>query len=325
MDASVHDETKQDFETGIAVAFIVIVVSAVVLNTMVIFALLNPIHKRRLRDKLILSMSCCDLVRIVITGPLEIRGLLNHRFDEEGNICKVLSFSMYFCEYSSVAHLTLIVLDRYICTTKPYLALKLYLDPNTAIKQLVFAYSFGLFWAILPLVGVGRYGFQIPYVQCGLEPLHNTATKTYITLILICVITLSLLIAFICIHKIWKKLKSLDNNMTEVQTNQAQEMMNYIKEDKKQLQMVLSLTIMFACTWLVYDVGLFEEIYTTNERNEYLEVTTTCIGQSSAMIAPLLCLCFYKNIRVTLRRSFTKVKVQGRKRQSTVMDVSTTI
>lgn len=310
-------ESKQDFETGIAVVFIFIVFFSIVFNVLVISALLLPKYKLRFRDKLIVSMSFCDLTRIVITGPLEIRGLLNHRFGENGEVCKVISFFMYFCEYSSIAHLTLLVIDRYICTCQPHVALKIYMNHSIIYIEIVGAYCFGLFWALLPIMGLGRYGFQIPLVQCGLEPLHDVKTKAYITLILVCVNILSLVVAFTCIYKIWKKIKQTDQEITEFNGSaQAKEMLTYIQQDKQQLNMVLGLTFMFVCTWLVYDVGLFEEIYTTNARNEYLEVSTTCIGQSSAVIAPILCMLFYNEIRVTLKRFFTKSRIRNGQRSA---------
>lgn len=319
--AMTDTQAKQDFETAVAIIFIFIVLSSVILNLLVIIALLRPNHMKRLRDKIIISMSFCDLTRIILTGPLEIRGLLSHRFNENGHTCKVFSFFMYFCEYTSIAHLLLIILDRYMCTCKPNIALQMYLDANTFYKEVAAAYSFGLFWAMLPVFGLGTYGFQIRHVQCGLVPLHDVRTKIYITFILVCVNIFSLVIAVACIYKIWKKLKLVEQKTTIRRISQEQEMSNYIAQDKNQLKMVLGLTIMFACTWFVYDVALFQEIYSSNARNEYLEVTTTCIGQSSAMIAPILCLCFYKEVQLAVKQLFVKTRVTESiavKRQSTV-------
>jgi len=309
-------ETLNKFEEKFSAFYITLLILSVFFNGTCLLGLTRKHHQRRFRDHLFISMAICDLLRICLTAPMEIRGLLQHSLEGEENACKPIAFFMYMFEFTSISHLFMIVIDRYICTCKPTLALKLYLDRSTIFKAIAYSYIFGIIWALLPLIGVGQYGFQIHNIQCGLKPLHDVQSKVYITLVLLFIYVIPFSIALFCFYKVWKKTKSqsadivtLDNNNHS--NSERKELYDYFIKDQKQLKLILALLLTFVFTWFLYDLTLFEEIYVDKPADPYLEIISTFIGQSSAVAVPLVILCLYSDLRQTLARM-----VMGNKRIS---------
>ena len=303
--------TLDRFEEKFAAFYIALLVFAVFLNGVCLIGLTRKHHKRRFRDHLFISMSICDLLRICLTAPMEIRGLLQHSLVGEESACRPIAFFMYMFEFTSISHLFLIVGDRYICTCKPTLALELYLNHSTIYKAMAYSYSIGVFWAVLPLIGIGQYGFQIHNIQCGLKPLHDAKSKVYITFLLIFLYLIPFSVALFCYYKVWKKTKSQAADIVTVDNNNedGKELYEYFVKDHKQLKLILALLLTFVFTWFLYDVTMFEEIYVDGEANAYLEIVSTFIGQSSAVIVPLVMLCLYTD----LRKSLARMVIDGKK------------
>ena len=256
-------------------------------------------------------MVICDLLRISLTGPMEIRGLMRQGVTEDEDLCIGISFLLYMFEFASICHLLLIVLDRYICTCKPTLALKLYLKPTTIYQAIVVSYLYGQFWAVLPLLGLGKYGFQIEQLQCGLKPLHDAQSKIYIALLLLIGYLVPIGATIICFSKVWKETYSAvkpSASVNQREPKHKKDLRQYFSRDRKQMHLILALILTFIFTWFVYDLTMFEEIYIAQEANAYAEIVTTFIGQSSALITPLVILTFNSDLHKTFLRFCGKVK-----------------
>ncbi|XP_066930007.1 melanopsin-A-like [Clytia hemisphaerica] len=226
-------------------------------NLICLFGLTRKYHKRRFRDHFFISMAICDLLRISLTGPMEIRGLLQQGVTDDEDLCIGISFLLYMFEFASISHLLLLVLDRYICTCKPTLALKLYLKPTTIYQAIGISYLYRQFWAVLPLLGLGKYGFQIERLQCGLKPLHDSQSKIYIALLLLIGYLVPIGASIVCFDKVWKETYSVVEPSVSVNQREPKhktDLRKYFSNDRKQLQLILALILTFIFTWFVYDL-----------------------------------------------------------------------
>ena len=200
--------TLTTFEEVFAVLFIISMLVSITINSLCLLGMTRRYHRRRFRDYLFISLTICDILRVVFTTPFEVRGLLNHSLSGEEFICKPISFFFYMLEFTSISHILLVVVDRYICLCRPTQALNLYLKPKRIYQAILLSYLNGCFWAFLPLVGVGSYGFQIHEIQCGLKPLHDIQSKVYICLVLILANGVPITISCVCVFLIKKKVNT---------------------------------------------------------------------------------------------------------------------
>lgn len=309
----------EEFKKTFAVLFVVLMFLSIVVNVVCLMGLTRSYHKRRFRDYLFVSLNVCDILRVSLSTPLEVRGLLKHSSVEtdEEHLCKPISFFIYMLEFTSIAHILIIVIDRYVCVCQPTIALKIYLKRNRIYQAILLTYVNGFFWAVLPLLGLGSYGFQIDEIQCGLKALHDTNTKVYISLVLVLANGLPIMSSFACLFRIKKKFNQTsanirvskksttietDENMNgETSNNRGQkELLRYFSQDQRQFQMVLTLILVFIVTWFLYDVILFEEIFFADKPNVYLEILSNFVAHSSALVNPIIILYFCSDLRITL-------------------------
>ena len=201
--------------------FIISMLVSITINSLCLLGMTRRYHRRRFRDYLFISLTICDILRVVFTTPFEVRGLLNHSLSGEEFICKPISFFFYMLEFTSISHILLVVVDRYICLCRPTQALNLYLKPKRIYQAILLSYLNGCFWAFLPLVGVGSYGFQIHEIQCGLKPLHDIQSKVYICLVLILANGVPITISCVCVFLIKKKVNTKIgvNNNNKIKNN----------------------------------------------------------------------------------------------------------
>ncbi|XP_066913485.1 melanopsin-A-like [Clytia hemisphaerica] len=306
------NKTLANFSEVFAALYIFLMIASITGNLVCLFGLTRKYHKRRFRDHFFISMVICDLLRISLTGPMEIRGLMQQQVTDE-SFCIGFSFIMSLFEFTSISHLLLVVMDRYICVCKPTLALKLYLQPTTIYKAILLSYLYGLFWSVLPLFGLGEFGFQIGELQCGLKPKHDIASKVYILLVLLIAYIVPVGITIWCFFHVWKRTKTNNNGVVTVsdESQDQKDLRKYFSSDRKQFQLILALILTFIFTWFVYDLTMFEEIYIAQEANAYAEIVTTFIGQSSALITPLAILAFYTDLQKTFMKFLGKKRAEN--------------
>ena len=302
-------------------------------NALCLFGMSRSYHKRRFRDYLLISLTVCDILRVSFTTPFEVRGLLNRSLSGEENVCKPISFFMYMLEFTSIAHVTVMVLDRYICMCRPTQALNIYLKPKRIGQAILLSYLNGCFWAFLPLIGLGSYGFQIHEIQCGLKPLHDIKSKAYISLVLFLANGLPITISFACLLQIKKKLNAnidsvgisnnnnnnnISNSNSSLERKDRKDLLIYFAKDRKQVQMILALIVSFIMTWFVYHTILFKEMFFADQPNVYLGVVSNFIAHSSALVTPIIILYFNPDLQRTLVRiaGHQGRELQGRELQS---------
>ena len=329
--------TLTKFEEAFAVFFILSMMFSITINSLCLLGMTRRYHRRRFRDYLFISLTICDLFRVVFTTPFEVRGLFNHSLTGEEFVCKPISFFFYMLEFTSISHILLVVIDRYICMCRPTQALTLYLKPERIYQAISLSYLNGCFWALLPLVGLGTYGFQIHEIQCGLKPLHDVQSKVYICLVLVLANGVPITISCVCLLQIKRKVdaqignrnnnnKYKNNKISIATTNNnnnnnngnsnennnnkrnrkeskgRKDLLMYFAKDQKQVQMILALILTFVMTWFVYDVILFEEIFFADEPNPYLEVVSNFVAHSSALFTPLIIFYYNPDLQHTFYR-----------------------
>lgn len=293
-----------DFENAMGAVIIFIIVTSAIPNILIIVALSRNYHQRKYRDYVLLSACSCDLIRMLISGSLIANGLLKHRFESSYEICVLEACSIRFFEFSSICHIIVLALDRYLCSMKQKYALELYLRKSYVPLSLCSIYLYAFAWALLPVLGLGKYGLQGGNVKCGLISSEDGYSKIYMGLVLLLMYLFPTAFATFVAAKIIKRVKSNKISCTS-KTSRVTAISGefaFVTEDKEQSFLVLATTITFVITWLPYDLSLTGEIFSESTANEYVEVTTTVIGQFSALIMPLVYLIFYKDLRRTVKK-----------------------
>ena len=293
------NKNKEYFETSMAVVMIIIVILAIIFNFLVLIGLTRRYHEKRLRDYVLLSMSISDSIRILFSGTLEITGLLRHQIYYNHTACKATAFITEFLEFVAMGHLLLLVIDRYLCICKSDVALKLYASSLYCCVYIISIYFYACTWAVLPFLGLGEYGTQSGGVQCGLLTLSNEKSKINICLILVFVFIIPVIVMLFCVNKILRKIQRMNKVTTKrVSTVRAPTL---AIQDKHQARFIIAIYLIFTISWLPYYITLAEEIFQGNS-NEYAEVTTICMGHSTAFTLPMLHIFFYTELRKTLKQ-----------------------
>ncbi|XP_057316762.1 parapinopsin-like [Hydractinia symbiolongicarpus] len=297
-------EKVEEFETAMLIVIVVLIVFATIFNLFIITALTRSYHRRKYRDYILISAAFCDLTRILLVGSLEVRGLADQELSHGRVACILEAFFMRFFEFSSICHIFALAIDRYLCSIKQNYALVLYTKTLYIPLSLLLIYGYAFLWSVLPVFGLGRYDKQSGNIQCGLVPYKNSLGKIYMTLVLTFVFVLPISIICITALKIMKHIRTNFNSRVSCASRASTKsisQVDYITEDIVQVRLVIATTITFVLTWLPYDLTLAHEIYTGESANEYVEVTMTVIGQTSALIMPLIYIVLYKDLRRTIR------------------------
>ena len=311
---------KKMFETSVlfAVLLSVVVGFAILLNTLVLFALNRRYHKRTFKCYVWMALSACDLFRSVFEAPLEIDAFLfgKHRFVLK---CSVQGHWARFLHLSSVGMLTVIFGERYISVCHPGKLIRFYGKKVYSITCVVFCIFYAALWSFMPLLGIGKFINDGEY--CCLQSDSNPrAVFIYKLTSLICTILLPVVILFYCSILTLREFKLAKERTINVFGNVY--LANNCENELKEIRLLIIMAVILTATWIPYDaVSLF---HVNQGMGHNVLAVGEIISQSSTVSTPIFFMCTDKSFQLTLSRVFFGALRNDRSEKKRHMTVTST-
>nr|AMP19653.1 peropsin [Euphausia superba] len=128
--------------------------------------------------------------------------------------CQYYAFMGFFFGIGNLTTILMIALDRYLVTCRQDLKLREGVDLGDKlnysryIQMITFIWTWSFFWAVCPLLGWARYGYEPSVTTCTLDWQHNDSSyKSYIMMASIMVYMVPCMIMTSCYYQSAKYLR----------------------------------------------------------------------------------------------------------------------
>ncbi|XP_076870866.1 prostaglandin E2 receptor EP3 subtype [Brachyhypopomus gauderio] len=193
---------------SVSVAFpISMMVTGMVGNSLAIFLVCNSYRKKENKRKrsfllCIGSLALTDFFGQLLTSPIVISvyraGLRWERVDEAGTLCAFFGVCMTTFGLCSLFLASAMAIERALAITTPHWY-SINMKPNVTKQVLVTIWCVVLFFALLPVVGVGEYTLQWPGTWCFISTGDTDLTgNTFFASTFAVLGIFSLLVTFSC-------------------------------------------------------------------------------------------------------------------------------
>ncbi|XP_065664847.1 melanopsin-like [Hydra vulgaris] len=267
----------------------VIVTIVTILSTIFnALALFNLCKKRRKSNYIFLCifLSASDLLQTVLGYLPAI--FLKERMENATKWCQISAFFVAFPSFTSIALLTA------ISFIKAYLINEHFLIGNMIYKKVVKAtilccWIYGLFWSILPLVGVSSYTLEPTKSRCSIKWYTDTNTeKLYLILLLVFCYTIpvSIVLASTMISARFVR-SSFKINSSSLGMGDSFVKLFKLREAKVKFSLTL-MCLSFITFWTPYAVIGLLSGFARVKHPKWLLETAALFAKLSAMVNPLL-------------------------------------
>lgn len=190
-----HQENSVSSEVGLTVALILSMFSAAafLLNGAIVSFFIVRKDLITPTNVFIMTLSVCDFLIATLGNPLAIVSSAMRRWYFGRNICVWYGFTMTFLGLTTISLLTAISIDRYVLIVHTMRTVTI--SMRTSVVCVICCGIWGLFWAVMPLLGWNGYVTEINGLACSVDWQGKTpAATSYIIMLLICCLLIPMLI-----------------------------------------------------------------------------------------------------------------------------------
>ncbi|KAK2713033.1 neuropeptide F receptor-like [Artemia franciscana] len=325
IDAMINNgERKSPKIVTLIVAYSFMILFGATGNVLVIFAALKKKSMRSVRHIFICNLAVSDLTLCTFAMPFTLTEVVTLYWPFGSGtsfLCKLSSCIPTLCVYVSSFSITAIAVDRYFLIVHPtYNALtkKRALILILCIWVLSFIFALPMYlYRDLSTAGIKfvntNSSVYIELNQCG-ETFSVSITYSMVTIIFQCI--LPIITVSIAYSKIAIQLKSRMNSLSHM-TIDKKKLSNEDMRLKKTNQLLVSITFVFAMSWLPLNIFLCVDDYMSQaisrDRNNITFPICHLISMSSACSNPLL----YGWLNENFRKEFLEILSCFRKQNTT--------
>lgn len=292
---------------------LMIIVNVVTLvgNTFVIVALTKiDALKHMANNQVVISLAVADLLVGLLVMPCAIDALLAGKW-RCGNLWgKLNAFGNFAFCISSIMHLALLSVDRYIAISRPLVYSTVVTKPRARISCLLM-WIYSTLWALPPLFGVSSYECFIPYIgKCLSEDwLQNTLAIAFTVSVVCGTYGVAVIIMFYVYFKIFiaifKQSKRISVTVEQVRRNSLVAKRN--ASTRKGVTTVLIVIGTYVACWSPFCVLLFVQMACGKTAGgPTADIITMFIGFANSACNPIIYCIRYRAFRETLKRIFVR-------------------
>ena len=224
-------------------------------------------------------------------------------------------FANFFFCISSIMHLMVLSLDRYVAINYPLMYPKI-ITKKRSIVICVGLWIYSAIWALLPLFKVSSYECFIPYIGvCKQEDWSGEKSGGFLFAILVVSTTYGVAVLVICytytriLFVIFKQVKQINQTTRSIHTtkNRPQKV-----SSKKGVLTLLSVIILYLVSWSPYCVLTAFEIAKGKKLSTTASMITMFIGFANSMCNPIIYAIKYSGFRKRMFKFLFRMRTWAR-------------
>ena len=293
------------------VLMIIVNVVTLVGNSFVIVALTKiDALKHMANNQVVVSLAVADLLVGLLVMPCAIDALLTGKWrcgNLWGNLNAFGNFA--FC-ISSIMHLALLSVDRYVAISRPLVYSSVVTKPRARIACLLM-WIYSTLWALPPLFGVSSYECFIPYIgKCLPEDWLQTKVALAFTVSVVCgTYGVAVIIMFYVYFKIFvaifKQSKRISVTIEQIRRNSLAAKRN--ASTRKGVTTVLIVIGTYVACWSPFCILLFVQMACGKTAGgPTADIITMFIGFANSACNPIIYCIRYRAFRETVKRIFVR-------------------
>lgn len=301
-------------EAVILTTILMIIVNVVTLvgNAFVIVALAKiDSLKSMANNQAVISLAIADLLVGLLVMPCAIDGLLSGKWRCGALWGKLNAFGNFSFCISSIMHLTLLSLDRYIAISRP-LVYRSVFTKTRARHGCLLLWIYSTLWALPPLFGVSSYECFIPYIgKCLDKDWLQSKVAVAFTVSVVCGTygAAVLIMCFVYLKifmTIFKQSKRISVMVEQVRSNFDLAARTNASTRKGALTILIVIGIYMAC-WSPFCVLLFVQMACGKSAGgPTADLITMFIGFANSACNPIIYSIRYRAFRQTVKRIFLR-------------------
>lgn len=298
----------------ILTAILMIIVNVVTLvgNAFVIVALTKiDSLKNMANNQVVISLAIADLLVGLLVMPCAIDALLVGKWRCGELWGKLNAFGNFAFCISSIMHLALLSVDRYIAISRP-LVYSSVVTKTRARSACLLLWIYSTFWALPPLFGVSSYECFIPYIgKCRGEDWQHSKVAIAFTASVVCgtygaAVVVMGFVYFKIFITIFKQSKRISVTVEQVRRNNDLAARTNASAWKGVLTVLIVIGTYIVC-WSPFCVLLFVQMACGKSAGgPTADLITMFIGFANSACNPIIYCIRYRTFRETVKRIFVR-------------------
>lgn len=296
-----------------AILMIIVNVVTIIGNTFVIGALAKiDALKIMANNQVVISLAVADLLVGVLVMPCAIDSVMAGKWRCGYLWGRLNAFGNFSFCISSIMHLALLSVDRYIAICRP-LVYSSVVTKKKARSACLLLWIYSTVWALPPLFGVSPYECFIPYVgNCSKEDWMHSKASVMFTVIVVCgtygvaILVMCFVYAKIYIT-IFDQSKKISATVKQLRINSNLATTARSASAKKGALTVLIVIGTYVVCWSPFCLLLFIQMSRGKSvGGPTADLTTMFIGFANSACNPIIYSIRYKAFRETVKRVFVR-------------------
>ena len=298
--------------TIIIVAIMVIVVMLTIVGNIAVMVVLccSNVLNSIVNSHFLISLSIADLLVATLVMPCALDAV-NTGTWRCGQIWGMFNgFGNFLFCISSIMHLALLSVDRYIAISRPLVYLSVVTKPRARIACLLL-WIYSTLWALPPLFGVSSYECFIPYIgKCLPEDWLQNKVAIAFTVSVVCgtygvAVIIMCYVYFKIFIVIFKQLKRISVTVEQVRRNSLAAKRN--ASTRKGVTTVLIVIGTYVACWSPFCILLFVQMARGKTAGgQTADIITMFIGFANSACNPIIYCIRYRAFRETVKRIFVR-------------------
>ncbi|XP_078376783.1 G-protein coupled receptor 161-like [Oculina patagonica] len=295
------------------ILMITVNVVTIIGNAFVIGALANiDALKIMANNQVVISLAVADLLVGVLVTPCAIDSVMAGKWRCGYLWGRLNAFGNFSFCISSIMHLALLSVDRYIAITRP-LVYSSEVTKKRARVACLLLWIYSTVWALPPLFGVSPYECFIPYIgNCPKEDWMNSKASVMFTALVVCgTYGVAILVMCFVYAKIYINIsdqsKRISATAKQLRTNSNLATTARNASAKKGALTVLIVIGTYVACWSPFCLLLFTQMARGKKvGGPTVDLTTMFIGFANSACNPIIYSIRYTAFRQTVKRVFVK-------------------
>ncbi|XP_022790742.1 melanopsin-A-like [Stylophora pistillata] len=187
-------------ESSVAIIFMLL---ALIGNFTVCLAIFRKRLLRTVPNYLLLNLASADILSAVVSFPLLVSVLMSGKWMFSESVCQFQAFQSYISYSCSLLTLTVTSITRYYATVHPFKHRGVF-KVKIVLVLMFIVWTASCAFAAMPLLGLGRYQFEVSYALCihdhNASSSYNTFSFTFLMVNSTVIVT--------CYSRIFKAMKT---------------------------------------------------------------------------------------------------------------------
>ena len=301
--------------SAVIVTFILMVIvnAVTIIGNMFVIVTLTKIDalKKMANNQVVISLAIADLLVGFLVMPCTIDSVLVGRWRFGPLWGKLNAFGNFCFCISSIMHLALLSVDRYIAISRPLGYLSIVTKLRARIACLLF-WIYSTLWALPPLFGISSYECFIPYIgKCLQEDWLQTKMAVVFTASVVCgTYGVAVIVMFFVYVKIfmviYKQSRRIGVTVNQVRRNSFGTVKTNFSAKKGALTVLIIIGTYMVC-WSPFCLLLFVQMSCGKRTGgPTADLITMFIGFANSACNPIIYCIRYRTFRKAVKRMFAR-------------------